>query len=178
MIRLFAAVHVPELIAQGLIRRQAGLPGANWRPREAFHITLRFFGNIPEPVADDIDSALSVVGGPPLDLTLSRVGSFGEGPDIDAVWAGVEDNAALTQLAGRCERAARQAGLKPDTRTYRPHVTLAYVRRPDPRDVAAWEQANNLLKSPPFRATRFGLYSSHQTSEGSRYRLERDYPLG
>lgn len=178
MIRLFAALAIPPEIAEGLIRRQAGLPGASWRPQEAFHITLRFFGNVAEPVADDLDSALSTVSGPALDLTLARVGSFGEGTDIDAVWAGVEDNPALTQLAARCESAARRAGLEANTRAYRPHVTLAYLRRPAPADVAVWEQANNLLKSPPFRVDRFGLYSSHQTSEGSRYRLERSYPLG
>ena len=178
MVRLFAAVAIPPLIAEGLVRRQTGLLGASWRPVETFHITLRFFGDINEAVADDVDSALAVVSGPALDLSLKGVGSFGEGDDIDAVWAGVETNAALTQLAGRCESAARKAGLKAETRSYRPHVTLAYLRRPDPTSVAVWEQANNLLKSPPFRIDRFGLYSSHQTSEGSRYRLERAYRLG
>jgi 2'-5' RNA ligase len=178
MVRLFAALAIPPLIAEGLVRRQTGLLGASWRPVEAFHITLRFFGDVSEAMADDVDSALAVVSGPALDLSLKGVGSFGEGDDIDAIWAGVETNPALTQLARRCENAARKAGLKPDTRTWRPHVTLAYLRRPDPPSVATWEQANNLLKSPPFRVDRFGLYSSHQTSEGSRYRLERDYPLG
>ena len=178
MIRLFAAIEVPQPIADSLVRYQVGLPGANWRPVVAFHITLRFFGEVSEPVADDIDSALSVVGGPHPNLTLAGVGSFADGDDIHAVWVGVEEDAALSQLAGRCEAAARRAGLKPDPRTYRPHVTLAYLRRADPRDVALWEQTNNLLRSPAFSVGRFGLYSSHQTSHGSRYRLERDYPLG
>jgi 2'-5' RNA ligase len=177
MIRLFAALAIPPLIAEGLIKRQVGLKGAKWRPPEAFHITLRFFGNVAESTADDIDSALSAVTGRPLSLTLARVGSFDDNGDIHAVWAGVEPNESLTGLAGRCERAARQAGLKPDTRGYRPHVTLAHLNHPDPADVAAWEQANNLLRSPAFAVDRFGLYSSHQTHEGSRYRLEREYPL-
>ena len=178
MIRLVAAVAIPEEIAEGLIRRQAGLPGAQWRPREAFHITLKFFGDVPEPLADDIDSALSAVGGPALDLTLARVGNFAEGAHVEAVWAGVEDSDALTQLAGRCEAAGRRVGLPANTRLYRPHVTLAYMRRAEPAEVAIWEQDNNLLKSPSFHVDRFGLYSSHQTSGGSRYRLERSYPLG
>ena len=69
MIRLFAAIEVPQPIADSLVRYQVGLPGANWRPVGAFHITLRFFGEVSEPVADDIDSALSVVGGPHPNLT-------------------------------------------------------------------------------------------------------------
>ena len=36
--RLFAAIAVPDDIAQGLVRRQQGLPGARWRPPEALHI--------------------------------------------------------------------------------------------------------------------------------------------
>lgn len=178
MIRLFAALEVPEDIGQGLARRQQGLAGARWRPLEALHVTLRFFGEVREDVARDLDAELGAVSGDPLDLTLEGVGAFGEGEEIHAVWAGVAENPALRQLAARCESAARRAGLKADTRTYKPHVTLAYLRRPDPDRVAAWIQGHNLLKSPPFRLDRFGLYSSHQTSEGSRYRLEAEYPLG
>ena len=56
-------------------------------------------------------------------------------------------------------------------------MTLAYLRHADPAEVAAWIQANNLLKSPPIRVDRFGLYSSCLGSEGSHYRLEAEYPL-
>ena len=48
----------------------------------------------------------------------------------------------------------------------------------DPASVAAWIQAHNLLKSPPFTVTSFGLYSSHLGDAGAVYRLERSYPLG
>jgi len=89
----------------------------------------------------------------------------------------VAENADLRQLAGRCEAAARRAGLVPDRRVYRPHVTLAYLSRPDPPDVAAWIQRNNLLKSPPFGVASFGLYSSRRGSSGPAYHLEKDYPL-
>ena len=177
MLRLFAALAVPDEIAQLLLDRQHDLQGARWRPAEALHVTLRFFGDIREDMADDLDGELSRVAGAPLTLELEGVGAFGEGRDIHAVWAGVAENAALRQLAGRCEAAARRAGLAPDRRTYRPHVTLAYLTRPDPADVAAWIQRHNLLRSPAFEVTRFGLYSSHLSSKGSSYLLEQDYPL-
>lgn len=175
MIRLFAAIHIPDEIGEPLLARQTGIPGANWRDLDAFHITLRFFGDIPENQADDVDAELSTVTSPPFTLELAGAGSFGEGEHIHAVWAGVAENPLLSQLHGRCEAAARRAGLKPETRAYRPHVTLAYLRRPEPPKVAAWIQANNLLHSPPLAIDRFGLYSSHQTREGSVYRLEREY---
>jgi 2'-5' RNA ligase len=177
MIRLFAAVALPPEIAEPLVRRQSGLPGARWRPADTLHITLKFFGDVREDVAEDLDSELAGVGGGPFSLELSGAGHFGEGERINAVWAGVVDSPVLIQLAARCETAARRAGVKPDSRVYRPHVTLSYLRNPDPGRVAAWEQEHNLLKSPPFAVDRFGLYSSHRTSEGTRYRLEAEYPL-
>jgi 2'-5' RNA ligase len=178
MIRLFAAVPVPDEIAAALARRQQGLDGARWRTAEQLHITLRFFGEIRQDVARDLDTELaSIDGGGPFEIVLQGAGAFGEGADIHAVWAGVAESAPLKRLAKACETAARRAGLKPDTRHYHPHVTLAYLKRPEPDRVAAWIQANNLLRSPLIPVDRFGLYSSFLASDGAQYRLEAEYGL-
>jgi 2'-5' RNA ligase len=177
MIRLFAALSVPHEIGLALARRQTGVEGARWRPLDALHLTLRFFGDIREDIARDLDSELVSLRGQAFDLELAGVGAFGEGPDLHVLWAGVAENEAQRRLAKACESAARRVGLKPETRTYRPHLTLAYLRHPDPAQVAQWIQANNLLKSPPIRVERFGLYSSFLGSEQAHYRLEADYPL-
>lgn len=177
MIRLFAALTIPEEVAAVLAKRQHGVEGARWRPLDALHVTLRFFGELREDVARDLDAELATVAVGPLEIMLQGAGAFGEGRDIHALWTGVAPNAQLRRLARACELAGRRAGLKPDTRRYRPHVTLAYLRHPDPAQVAAWIQANNLIKSPPIPIARFGLYSSFLASEGAHYRLEADYPL-
>lgn len=178
MIRLFAAVAVPEHIGLELARLQKGLPGARWRPLEALHVTLRFFGEIDERRADDLDGELSRVSSPVFDLALKGAGDFGEGGVSSAVWIGVEDNERLNVLAGRCEAAARRAGLEPSTRAYRPHVTMAYLKRPEPTRVGAWVRNHNLTRMEPFRVDRFGLYSSRLGQGGSSYTLEREYLLG
>lgn len=177
MIRLFAAVEIPPEIAEELAPHQDDLPGARWRDFEQLHVTLRFFGDVPEPAADDLDAELSGVAGEPFDLTLAGAGAFGLGHQSRAVWAGVEPSAALKQLAGRCEAAARRAGLPGETRVFKPHVTLAYVRQSDPDRVAGWVVKHNLLRSSPFRVTWFGLWSSTLTGDGAAYRLEREYAL-
>ena len=177
MIRLFAAVAIPEEIAQGLERRQQGLPGARWRPLESLHLTLRFFGELSEDKADDLDAELATITSPAFDLTLSGVGVFEDGAGPRAVWAGAEDCPLLKRLAGRCESAARRAGLAADRRAYRPHVTLAYLSGADPARVAAWVQEHNLLKSPSIPVRAFGLYSSRRGEAGAVYRLEQRYAL-
>lgn len=178
MIRLFAALEVPPEIVEDLAPRQAGLPGANWRPPESLHITLQFFGDVQERVAEDLDAELTRITGQPFDVALEGVGSFGEGHRLHAIWAGVRENQPLRVLAGRCESAARRAGLGLESRSYRPHVTLAYLRAgADQHNVASWIVDNSLLATPFWRVTWFGLYSSRRTAEGSRYELEREYPL-
>jgi 2'-5' RNA ligase len=179
MIRLFAAVETPPEIGEGLARRQQGLPGARWRPPDSLHVTLRFFGEVDERTAQDLDAELSGVSVAPFEIALEGVGAVGEGHQLQAIWAGVKDSEALRLLHQRCEAAARRAGLKPENRAYRPHVTLAYLSRNVSQDrVAAWIRNHNLLNSPSWRATWFGLYSSWRSSEGSRYDVEREYPLG
>jgi 2'-5' RNA ligase len=178
MIRLFTAVAIPRDLAEDLVPRQYAIEGAQWRPVEAFHITLRFIGEMTEPAAADLDEALAGIEVPAFDLRLEGAGHFGEGDDIHAVWAGVAKSPELTRLQKANEAAARHAGLKPESRAYTPHVTLAYLKKPPVAEVASWIQGHNLLRSPPFRVDRFGLYSSWRTSHGSAYRLEAEYPLG
>lgn len=177
MIRLFAAVPIPIEIREALSRRREGVPGARWRPPESLHLTLRFAGEVAETMADDWDAGLAALRGVAFDLRLAGAGAFNEGREIAALWAGVEDSPALRRLARGCETAARRAGLPPDKRAWKPHVTLAYLKRADPARVAAWIQGHNLLRSPRFPVNSFGLYSSRLGTRGSSYRLERSYPL-
>lgn len=175
VIRLFAAIALPFDAAETLVRRQRGLPGARWRPPESLHITLAFYGEVDERRADDLDVELGRIPGGTFELALKGVGTFGEGHQTHAVWAGVEPNDRLTVLAGRCRKAGQTAGIAMEPRAYRPHVTLAYLRNVDPARVGGWVANHNLLASPPLRIDRFGLYSSQLTDAGSHYTLEREY---
>lgn len=179
MVRLFTALSVPEDVAEALTRRQTGLPGANWRAADQFHITLAFYGEIDERRADDLSIELErAAAGGPFDIALSGVGAFGEGHRTHAIWAGVAANERLSVLAGRCRSAAERAAIPIERRDYRPHLTLAYLKpQADPDRIGAWIADHNLLQSPPIRVDRFGLYSSTLTQGGSRYDLEREYIL-
>ena len=160
MIRLFAALPIPHDIAEGLGRRQQGLPGARWSPAENLHITLRFFGEVEERTAAELDAELGRVSMDGFEVALQGVGAEGGLDGPRSAWAAVAESEPLRRLAGKCEASAKRCGLKPDKRSYRPHVTLAYLKRaPEPR-VAAWLQGHNLLHSPPWRVRSFGLYSS------------------
>jgi 2'-5' RNA ligase len=179
MIRLFTALPVPWDVAETLKRRQTGLPGARWRSAEQLHITLTFYGEVEERRADDLAGELQrAATGGPFEITLSGVGAFGDAHRSQTLWAGVEPSERLNVLAGRCRSAAERAGVSVERRQYRPHLTLAYLKpQTNPARIGAWITGHNLLRSPPLRVDRFGLYSSTLTSDGSQYQLEREYLL-
>jgi 2'-5' RNA ligase len=179
MIRLFAAIATPAETAARLAVLQSGVEGARWRELESLHLTLRFGGDLAEPVAEDFASELGRVTSPPFTLRVHGVGVFVEAGEPRAIWAGAQVVEApadrLQILAARCEAAARRAGLAPQRRPFRPHVTLAYLRGADPVEVARWIARHNLLALRGFAVTGFGLYSSRRSRQGSSYRLERAY---
>ncbi len=176
-LRLFAALALPDAIAELLLALQKGVPGASWRPRENLHLTLRFFGELTEPAADDLDAELGAIGVSPFDLQLKGAGWFG-GSDPHALWIGARGCEGLKKLAAACERAARRAGLKPEPRKFTPHVTLATLGGAALGSVQAFEARLGLFEAPPFRVERFGLYSSFtRKSAPSLYRCEAEYGL-
>src|SRR6185295_11765507 len=178
-LRLFAAIAIPDDIAVRLLALQKGVPGAKWRPRENLHLTLRFFGEVAEPVADEIDAALDEVANAtaPFELKLKSAGSFGK-EDPHTLWIGAGESEALKRLAADCERAARRAGLKPETRKFAAHVTLASLSRAELGRVHGFEARLGLFESAPFEVESLGLYSSWtRKSAPSLYRLEADYRL-
>lgn len=179
MLRLFTAISIPEDIAETLARRQTGLPGARWRPLDALHVTLAFYGEASERTADDLASELTrAEGSGAFEISLNGVGAFGDAHRTHTLWAGLDRAEPLDALALKCRKAGERAGVPPGKCDYRPHVTLAYLKPQVNMDrVGAWIAGHNLLQSPPLRIDRFGLYSSVLTQEGSVYRLEREYSL-
>ncbi len=177
MLRLFIALPVPDAIADRLVAIQRGVPGAQWRPREALHVTLRFVGEVDEPFAEELDHALAAIRQAPFEMRALGAGSFG-GADPHSLFLHVDGGPALRALAGACDAACRRLGKPPERERYTPHVTLAYLRGgSDPARVFAFERNQSLFRAGPWIADRFHLYSSWLGKGPSRYEIEAEYPL-
>jgi 2'-5' RNA ligase len=178
-IRLFAALEIPDAQAGRLGSIMQGVGGARWRPRENLHITLRFYGEVTEPVAAELDAELDRLsqGFGPFDVALKGAGFFG-GSEPHALWIGVAENENLRALAAACERAARRCGLKAEARKFAPHVTVAYLHNARLERVIAFEKRFALFELPPWRVEGFALFSSVVRNDGpSHYSEEAFYPL-
>jgi 2'-5' RNA ligase len=178
-LRVFAALPIPDPIADEVMALMDQVPGANWRPRENLHITLAFYGELDEPAIHDLDAGLACLTAPKMQLQLAGVGRSGRG-DGAALWTLVEPNPELTRLAKGCRKAAKGAGVEMETRNYLPHVTLAYLNSGvDPVRLQRFEQRHSLWRSPVFSVDRFHLYSSRPRKRGcpNAYVIEAVYPL-
>jgi len=177
MPRLFTGLEIPERVGMQLSMLRGGLPGARWVEPENYHVTLRFIGDIDDRTADEIAEALGRVRRRSFEVALNGLASFGGGRPR-AIYAAVQANPALAELAAEHERLCRRAGLEPETRKFTPHVTLARLGRDASAGaVAAYLSQRGGARFPPFRADRFVLFSSKASTGGGPYLVEEGYPL-
>ena len=176
--RLFVALDLPHSTRQRLSDLAVGLPGARWVPPENYHITLRFIGQTPRYIAEELDLALAGVRSRGFALTLTGVGTMERAGRVGALWVGVERNQALDHLKAKIETALQRAGLPPEKRRFVPHVTLARLDSGAEPRLAAWVQAHNLFRSEPVTVAHFTLFSSQLGKEQSVYTPEVEYALG
>ncbi len=176
MPRLFTGLEIPSDVAFDLELMKGGVAGARWVEREAYHITLRFIGDIEEGLARELAAALDAVGGQQFSIRLKGLGAFG-GAKPHAIYVGVSESPELKRLQAAHERACQMVGLAPETRKFTPHVTIARLKQARPQDVQHFIAAHNLYESRPFEIPRFVLYSSRPSRGGGPYAIEEVYPL-
>jgi RNA 2',3'-cyclic 3'-phosphodiesterase len=177
MHRLFAALPVPDLLAARLEPLSASIPGARWRRREHYHVTLCFYGNVTSEVAHELADALEQVRSPAIELTLSGVGWFGR-REPRALYARIAANEALTDLAEQCRKLARTFRLKLGQDPFLPHITLAYCKQAPLEAVRTWSEDFQILTSAPVLVDAYHLYESFTGDRSSRYVAQADYALG
>lgn len=160
--RLFAALLPPPVVVAALADQfpSATLPGKAVPP-ENWHVTLRFFGSVDTVTYDRLLGAIDQSDlGAPIDIRLRGLGTFPNPERATVLWLGVEGE-GLDALAGQLEAAAQAAGLDPEERPFRPHLTLARIR--PPQSLRHLEHVIDLK----WRASQVHMMAS----DGSRYRI-------
>lgn len=177
MPRLFTGIEIPAEQREELYRLRMPLPGGGkWAAPENYHLTLRFAGDIEKSQAAELVDRLAGISMNAFEIRLAGVGAFG-GNDPHAIWAGVEPSPELEALARANERAARAAGLPPESRAFKPHVTLARIRYASPDAVARILGRLGAFRSQPLFVGRFVLFSARPKVGGGPYAVEEVFPL-
>ena len=176
MPRLFTGLEIPAALGESLSLLRGGLPGARWIDAENYHVTLRFIGDVDDEIAQEIAWMLGKVRRSNFDLRLDGLSAFG-GRKPRAIVAAVAPSPSVMELQAEHERLMQRVGLDPEGRKYTPHVTLARLRDSSSFEVAEYLSARGAFRAPPFKVSRFVLFSSRASVGGGPYVVEAAYPL-
>jgi 2'-5' RNA ligase len=135
MVRLFVAIDLPCDITEQLrvpqdIIRKSGARLSLVNP-SIIHLTLKFIGEVPDDRVEKIRAALASVAFPSFELKVGCISADNpRRPRV--VWCGITDEGKTALLHDMVENALAPLGIPRDNRPYRPHATIARVRRFDP----------------------------------------------
>jgi len=178
MPRLFVGVRVSVATANALAAcaemlarraRDAGLE-PKWVAPASYHVTLRFLGATRDDAVGAVKDALAVAcsGVQPFRFRTARLGAFGSVERANVVWAGVEDGAALGEVAKRVDRAMGALGFAAEARPFHAHVTLARLREPKPVRELVLPLAEQMFAET--RVDAITLFESETKPSGGVYR--------
>lgn len=152
------------------LRMASGAPSAIWTPPAKMHVTLKFVAALPEALAAPIGTALGtlVENKPAPRLGGMRLTAFPSTTHAQVVVIELTDpEHAVAKLAEQIEGSTAELGVAPEPRGFRPHVTIARLKRP--YDGRRWLRPEVTEGVGDCRAVRVVFSRSILTSAGASY---------
>lgn len=185
--RIFIALDIDDAIRQRIQRFMDGVrgftPDARWVRAESLHVTLKFIGEKPADVVEQIKQALSGIQGEAITMTFRGYGFFPTLKAARVFWIGIESEQPLASLAKAVDEATAAQGVPREERPFSAHLTLArggggsgtprWQKEDGPnRNFQRLQEKLAALPAPEFgtmTAREFFLYESQLGRGGSRY---------
>lgn len=128
--RLFVALDlsgpVRAAITQFCDKLRRAFPSARWVRPEGIHVTLKFIGETAEDKMGPIRETLAAIRSPaPVDMKFRGVGFFPDERRPRVFWVGIHASPNLAEIAAEVESRLAALGIAPESRPFRPHLTLA-----------------------------------------------------
>lgn len=133
-IRSFLAIPLDEPLKNHIAalqrRLRTQLPDVRWSPVGNLHLTLRFFGDIPEEWLEKIGESMLSIGRlhAAFALRFSGLGAFPDARRARVLWLGTQDRGELARLHADLEDALAKLGIEAENRPFAPHLTLGRSR--------------------------------------------------
>lgn len=186
-IRSFLAFDIPQDVRgklARLIKDFAGKEsGVKWIQPENLHVTLKFFGDVPEELlVGEVSKKIEDVAkaAKPVALECSGVGAFPNWKYPRVIWAGFAgDTEAAIGLQQKLEDALAEFNFKKDARAFRLHLTIG--RAKELKSSGRLMRLVNELGPIDFgkvEINKLALYKSVLTKEGSVYTVLKNFELG
>jgi 2'-5' RNA ligase len=180
--RAFIAIDLPDNIRAALRRTQASFrsaaPAARWTQPEGIHLTLKFLGEVSDRKVREVCESLKKLGRfEAFAIGLKGFGFFPDARRPRVFWVGVEELPSLSRLAEQVEEAMQSIGFAGEERAFRPHLTLARFRVPQPQPALhalLAQQGDQGLGN--FEVSEFFLFESKLSPQAAEYRKVERFP--
>lgn len=166
-----------ERIKETIIATNADLKPVE---KENIHLTLRFLGEIPVALIDEVYRVMLSVKMEPFEIEIKGVGAFPRITSPRVVWVGVTKGSdKLKEIHRQLEAGLRKLGIKPDSKGFEPHITIARVRsaRNKQRLVKVLYELED-VEIGKIVVTNIRLKQSILTFKGPIYKTLREVKLG
>jgi 2'-5' RNA ligase len=137
------------------------------------HLTLCFLGDVPEARVATVQEVASDITAHHSRLSLTRLDCWERSRVLCLLPEQDDALRAVGELARSIDAAARGAGIAPDAKPFRPHVTVARKVPPAASRARRWPEP---LAAPlPFTTDGFVLLQSAPEPDGPRYAILRSW---
>lgn len=175
--RLFIAVPLPKGVKQKLLELQQPIEGIRWQSREQMHLTLKFVGEVDKKTTSKLRNELDSISHSDFFITITGIGYFPEGKQPKVVWVGIKENVSLEALHKKVEDHCEKIGIDPESRPYKPHVTIGRTKNGSKRVVTSFINQHKKIRIPDIPISQFALYESKLHPEGARHQRLQTYFL-
>jgi len=176
--RVFCAVELPDVVRARLedhilrLRKEVPEAAASWSRVENIHLTLKFFGNVEVKRIEKISAAAErvVKQFSTFPIAVGETGVFPRPSRPQVLWIGVSDpSGQLSALQEKFEDECAAEGFEKEDRAYRPHLTIARLRKPEGARQLAEAHLRMQFETIEVRLKELVIFRSELSSKGSRY---------
>jgi len=176
--RIFCAVELPDEVRARLqehivrLRKEVPDAAASWSRVENIHLTLKFFGNVEVDRIAKISAAATRTTEQfsTFEIEVGKTGVFPRPSRAQVLWIGVNDPSGnLSALQKTFETECAAAGFEKEDSAYRPHLTIARLRKPESARRLAETHLNMNFEPIAVKLNDLIIFRSELSSKGSRY---------
>ena len=176
--RMFCAFELPASLRSHIdqhsqkVRQAVPDAAASWSRSENIHLTVKFFGNVDQRRVTAISAAAArvVKEFSPIQIEVGKTGVFPRPSRPQVLWIGIDDaSRALANLHKQFEHEFAREGFPKEDRAFRPHLTIARIRKPHNSDRLAEAHLGMEFSSVTIELSELVLFRSELSSKGSKY---------
>lgn len=176
--RVFCAIELPDEVRARLedhvqrLRKEVPDAAASWSRVENIHLTLKFFGNVDVKLIEKISAAAErvVKEFSSFRIGVGETGVFPRASRPQVLWIGVSDpSGQLTALQKKFEDECAAEGFAKEDRAYRPHLTIARLRKPEGARSLAETHLKMQFETIQVAIKELVVFRSELSPKGSKY---------